>query len=89
MRALQNRLRRLETRFVEPEFVLKPRKHLRIVIKNLGGEPRVTSSPCRRMLCPGGTLMEVVHFSACGTQDIDQWVASFPVLTLTAGGSVQ
>jgi hypothetical protein len=41
------------------------------------------------MVCAGGTLMEVVHIAACRGEDIDQWVASFPVIILTAGGSVQ
>jgi hypothetical protein len=33
--------------------------------------------------------MEVVHLDACRGQDLDRWVASFPVLTITGGGSVQ
>lgn len=89
MKTLSTRLRRLEDRLVQPDYVQKPRKHLRIVVRNLGGEPRSTAVPCRRMLCPGGTLMEVLHLEACGGEGIDSFVAKFPVLTLTAAGSVQ
>ena len=86
---MQGRLRRLESRLIESAYLQKPRRHLRIVVRNLGGGKLITSNPCRRVLCPAGTLMEVVRLCACHGQDIDQWVASFPVLTLTGGGSVQ
>ena len=89
MKALQVRLSRLETRLVEPDYLQRPRKHLRIVVRSLGGEPRQWSVPCRRLLCPHGTLMDVVHLDACVGPDLDAWVASFPVVTLTVGGSVQ
>ena len=89
MKALQGRLRRLESRFVEPDYVQRPREHLRIATRTLGGERHETSVPCRRMLCAGGTLMEAVYVDACSGPDLDGWVASFPVVALTSSGSVQ
>jgi hypothetical protein len=66
-----------------------PRKVERIVVRNLGREPSLEGPRCSRMLCPNGTLIEMVRFDRCragrerlSEEALDRFVESLPVRVL-------
>jgi hypothetical protein len=59
----------------------------RLVVRSAGEMLGSESATSRRTLCPDGTLMELVEMSATharglSQEELDEWVASFPVETL-------
>ena len=87
MKAIARRLRRLEDQFAPADG--KPRDRFRLVLRSAGLlNPSLENATCRRTLCPNGTVLESVEFTTSSNgreltqEELDQWVASFPVETL-------
>ena len=87
VKAIYIRLRRLEDRFGTAEG--KPRERFRLVLRPAGLlNPSLENATCRRTLCPNGTVLESVEFTTRSNgreltqEELDKWVASFPVETL-------
>jgi hypothetical protein len=64
----------------------KPRKVQCIVLRCMDREPSLEGAKCSRMLCPNGTLIEMVRFDRCragrerlSEEALDRFVESFPV----------
>jgi hypothetical protein len=83
---LKRRIERLEVRSGTGS---NPRKVQRIVVTCLDRQPSLENAECTRMLCPDGTLLEVVHLENCGEgheilseEALDRFVESFPVRVL-------
>ena len=86
MKAVLNRVRRLETHFaprIERDFVRNPRRRLRIVVSRMDRALSLETSRCRRMLNADGSLTEVVRLDgirgALSDADLEKFVQSFPV----------
>ena len=83
MKAIAKRLCRLEDRFGPADS--KPRVSSRIVLRRVDRIPGLEGAACWRTLLPDGTVSESVVMGASNNgravteQDLDAWVASFPI----------
>jgi hypothetical protein len=84
MKAIDRRLRQLETRLVQQDYARVPRTRMRIVVSH-SGKPQGfgPAAKCKRMLFWDGGLMEIVHLDGyrggLTEDDIEQFVKNFPV----------
>jgi hypothetical protein len=86
MNAVTRRIRRLEDRFkpaIQPDFLLNPRRRLRIVVSGMDRALRLETSKCRRTLTTNGSLTEVVRLDGIRggltDEELEQFVQSFPI----------
>jgi hypothetical protein len=90
MKALANRLYRLEQRLVQTDYLHHPRNVMRIVVSGFAEQPGIgPDARCTRTLCPNGTLMECVKLDGddetLSKDEIGQFVNGFPVTILGTG----
>jgi hypothetical protein len=83
MKPVTKRIARLEEHL---QITLTPRKRLSIVVTRVDRKPSLDGATCTRMLCPDGTLMEVVDLNQCrpGREeltdgDLKRWIETFPI----------
>ncbi|MGA7412437.1 MAG: hypothetical protein WBW33_18305 [Bryobacteraceae bacterium] len=93
MKTITRRLNRIENQILPPPP--KPRTRFRVVVRRgdvdapvvrrLDRKPSFDEATCTRMLCPDGTLWEVVRLDTMdgGEQptdaELNTWVAGFPI----------
>ena len=64
----------------------RPRRHIRLVVCDLGAKLSLEGATCTRTLCSDGTLLEMACFNKHNEgpaeltdEELDRWVESFPV----------
>ena len=83
MKPVIRRLRRLEDQFGSSD---RPRSRSRLMVMDLGSKLCLADATCKRMLCSGGNLMELVEFQKHNEgpdeltdEELDRWVENFPI----------
>ena len=89
MRAVARRVLRLENRLHVPG---NPRQRLRLIARRMDREPGLENATCQRPLYADGTLFELVRLDRRAerrglltNEQLERWVASFPVQSCAAG----
>ena len=63
MRLIERRLRKNEDRLTPPDFLLRPREHLRVVVHELWRPADLEASTCTRTLSDDGMLLDIVQLA--------------------------
>ncbi len=88
MLRLKSRLDRLEKAWAPSQG---PQEIMRWVFAPVCGSTNLANSTCKRMLCSNGTLMEMISLDGdrqgISDEQIDRFVASFPIETVRQGGA--
>ena len=94
MKAITRRLNRIENQLNPPPP--KPRTWFRVVVRmsdpdaqlvrRLDRKPSFGAATCTRLLCPDGTLFEVVRLDKIGEggeqptdEELNTWIRGFPI----------
>lgn len=84
MKTIVRRLGRLEDQFVPPDH--KARKCFRLIVCRYGAKKGLENATCKRTLGPDGTVMELVGLYGSNegpervtAEELDRWVAGFPI----------
>jgi hypothetical protein len=87
MRAIARRLCQTEEKVGTAE---RPRRRLRLVVMRAGARRCLEEATCTRMLCPDGSLLELLQFRKHNdgpdeptAEEVDRWVETFPVRVLS------
>ena len=55
----------------------------RLLVRSVVGQTDLAKSRCKRTLCAGGSLWEIVHLNGSGTDlsegELERFIASFPI----------
>ena len=91
MKALVNRLRRLEGHLLQDDYSQRPRERSRMLVRMIGGPPGLEGATCNRTLAPDGSIWETIILAGGGIglseEELDRFADQFPVTGLPSRGS--